>query len=144
MKAAAGSLEGEYRDVQGRLYRLDSATGKVERLGAGFDGSFDQFTLLPDGRELALGLKGTETQLYLIEGDKATKLPGLSGTYAGIESAPRLKPILVRHSTINDPTQVYLAADPLHPGSAQGSHHIQPDLCRARSAGVATLHLDIR
>ena len=64
------------------------ATGKVERLGAAFDGSFDQFTLLPDGRELALGLKGTETQLYLVEGEKATKLPGLAGTYAGLESAP--------------------------------------------------------
>ncbi len=31
--AAAGSLEGKYRDVQGRLYRIDPATGKVELAG---------------------------------------------------------------------------------------------------------------
>ncbi len=113
--AAAGSLEGPYRDVQGRLYRVDTESGKVERLGSSFDGSFDQFALLPDGREIALGLKGTETQLYLVEGDNATKLPGLAGTYAGLESAPNSNTILIRHSTVNDPTQVYLATEPLHP-----------------------------
>ncbi len=115
VQAAAGSLEGKYRDVQGRLYRLDTATDKVERLGAAFDGSFGQFTLLPDGRELALGLKGTETQVYLVEGDKATKLPGLAGTYEELSSAHGSSAILVRYSAINRPTQVYLAADPMHP-----------------------------
>ena len=115
VNAAAGSLEGKYRDVQGRLYRLDPASGKTERLGASFDGSLDQYTLLADGREIALGLKGTETQVYLIEGEKATKLPGIAGSYAGLEPAHASNAILVRHSTINDPTQVYLAADPLHP-----------------------------
>jgi len=34
VQAAAGSLEGSYRDVQGRLYRIDSETAKIERLGA--------------------------------------------------------------------------------------------------------------
>ena len=58
----------KYRDVQGRLYRLDPATGNVERLGGSFEGSFDDFVLLPDGRELALGLKGTEKQIYSIDG----------------------------------------------------------------------------
>ncbi|HEX3891669.1 MAG TPA: prolyl oligopeptidase family serine peptidase [Terracidiphilus sp.] len=122
VSAAAGSLEEPYRDVEGRLYRIDPDTAqsaKPERLGANFDGSFDQFALLPDGRELALGLKGVQTQLYLVEGDKATKLPGLAGTYAGLETAARSNRILVRHSTLNDPTQVYLAADPLHPDQLQ-------------------------
>lgn len=113
--AAAGSLEGAYRDVQGRLYQLDPASGKIERLGAEFDGSFDQFAVLPDGREVALGLKGTETQLYLIDGSKATELPGIAGTYAGIDSGRLSNAILIRHSTISDPAQVYIAADPLHP-----------------------------
>jgi dipeptidyl aminopeptidase/acylaminoacyl peptidase len=115
VQAAGGSLEGKYRDVQGRLYRLDPATDKVERLGASFDGSFDQFVLLPDGRVLALGLKGPETQIYLIDADKASQLPGLPGSYAGLESARASNALLVRHSTINAPAQVYLAADPLHP-----------------------------
>jgi len=115
VQAAAGSLEGKYRDVQGRLYRIDPANGKTERLGAAFDGSWDQFALLPDGRELATGLKGTETQVYLVDGEKATKLPGLAGTYAGLESERSGNSILVRHSAINQPEQAYIASDPLHP-----------------------------
>jgi dipeptidyl aminopeptidase/acylaminoacyl peptidase len=115
VQAAAGSLEGKYRDVEGRLYRLDPADGKIERLGAGFDGSFDRFTLLTDGRLLALGLKGTEEQVYLVEGDKASKLPGQSGSYSSLDAARTGNALLVRHSTISQPTQVYLAADPLHP-----------------------------
>ena len=117
--AAAGSLEGRYRDVQGRLYRLDAASGRTERLGSSYDGSLDQYTLLPDGRELALGLKGTETQVYLIDGVKATKLPGMAGTYAELEPAHSSSAILVRFSTINAPQQVYLASDPLHPDQAK-------------------------
>jgi dipeptidyl aminopeptidase/acylaminoacyl peptidase len=119
VQAAAGSLEGKYRDVQGRLYRLnpanDESAAKPERLGASFDGSWDAFTLLPDGREIATGLKGTEMQLYLVDGEKATKLPGLAGSYAGLESARKASAIIIRHSTITDPTQAYIAADPLHP-----------------------------
>ena len=115
VSAAAGSLEGKYRDVQGRLYRMELASGKVERLGASFDGSFEQFTLLPDGRELATGLKGTEQHVYLIDADKATKLPGMAGSYAGMSTAQHSNALLVRYSTFNKPTQVYLAADPLHP-----------------------------
>ncbi|MDE3187278.1 MAG: S9 family peptidase [Acidobacteriota bacterium] len=112
---AAGFIEGPYKDVQGRLYRMDPATGKIQRLGADFKGSFDKFTLLPDGRELATGLTGMETQVYLVEDDHAKKLPGLAGSYTGLASARASSAILFLHSTINDPTQVYLASDPLHP-----------------------------
>ena len=124
--AASGSLEGKYRDVQGRLYRLDPATGKTERLGATFDGSFDSFTLLPDGRELALGLKGTEQQIYLVEGEKVTKLPGIAGAYAGLDAARGTSTLLFRHSAINQPTQAYLAADPLHPDHATALSSFNP------------------
>lgn len=124
--AAAGSLEGPYRDVQGRLYQMDPATGKIERLGASFDGSFDQYTLLPDGRELALGMKGTETQLYVVDGEKATKLPGLAGSYAGLDAARGSSAILIRHSTVNDPTQVYMASDPLHPDQLKALTKFNP------------------
>ena len=115
VQAAAGSIEGKYRDVQGRLYRMDVSSEKIDRLGASFDGSWDSYALLPDGRELATGLKGTETQLYLVEGAKATKLPGIAGSYAGLEAAKDAGSIVIRHSAINQPPQVYLASDPLHP-----------------------------
>jgi len=124
--AAAGSLEGKYQDVQGRIYRLDPASEKVERLGSDFAGSFDQFTILPDGRLLALGLTGIETQLYLVDGDKTTKLPGLPGTYSGLSSATGSNSILIRHSTLNKPTQVYLAPDPLHPDKLTELTHFNP------------------
>jgi dipeptidyl aminopeptidase/acylaminoacyl peptidase len=115
VKSASGSLDGPYRDVQGRLYRIDPDSGKVDRLGSSFDGSWEQFSLLPDGRELALGLKATEEQLYLVDGAQATKLPGRAGSYSGLAAALHSNAILLRHSTINNPTQVYLASDPLHP-----------------------------
>jgi dipeptidyl aminopeptidase/acylaminoacyl peptidase len=115
VQAAAGSLEGKYTDVEGRLYRMDPASGKVERLGGDFDGSFEQFTLLPDGREIAVALKGLETQLYLIDGEKAGKLPGLAGSYDSVDAARGSNAILVRHSSIDHAAQVYLAADPEHP-----------------------------
>ena len=124
--AAAGSLEGPYRDVQGRLYRIDVDSGKIVRLGTSFDGSFDQYALLPDGRELALGLKGTETQVYLVEGDKATRMPGLAGTYGDLETARGSNALLLRHSTVNEPTQVYLVADPLHPDQLKALTHFNP------------------
>ncbi|HEY3705494.1 MAG TPA: prolyl oligopeptidase family serine peptidase [Terracidiphilus sp.] len=124
--AASGSLEGKYRDVQGRLYRMDFASGKVERLGSSFDGTFDQFALLPDGREIALGMKGTETQLYVIDGDKATKLPGRPGTYGGLTTALHSSALALRHSTIGEPTQVYLSADPLHPDQLKALTSFNP------------------
>ena len=115
VNAANGSIDGKYRDMQGRLFRLDPTSGKIERLGAAFDGSLDQYTLLADGRELALGLKGTEAQIYLIDGEKATKLPGMAGTYADLEPAHTANALLVRFSTVNDPQQGYLITDPTQP-----------------------------
>jgi len=115
VQAGFGAVDGKYRELQGRLYRMDPASGRLERLGGSSDASFDQFTLLPDGRELALGLKGTETQPYLIEGDRATRLPGLAGTYSGLESGVSTNAILLRHSTITEPEQACIAADPLQP-----------------------------
>ena len=119
VQAGFGSLDAKYRDVQGRLYRLDPATGNVERLGGSFEGSFDDFVLLPDGRELALGLKGTEKQIYSVEGGNATKLPGLAGHYTGLSAARNANALLVRHSTILEPEQAFLAADPLRPSEVK-------------------------
>ncbi len=47
--ADAGALDGPYRDVQGRLYAMDAQSGHVQRLGAGFAGSFEDFTVMADG-----------------------------------------------------------------------------------------------
>ena len=111
--------------MQGRLYRwIRDRQG--ERLGASFNGSWDSFILLPDGRELALGLKGTEQQIYLVEGESATRLPGVAGSYAGLDAARGSGGLLFRHSAINQPTQAYLAADPLHPDQAKALTSFDP------------------
>ena len=116
--AAGGSLEGKYTDVQGRLYRMnpnpDAASAKPERLGADFTGSLEEFDFLPNGELIALGLKATEQQLYLIQNQTASKLPGLPGTYVAISAPKTGNSLLVRLSSINHPTQVYLAANALH------------------------------
>ena len=115
--AAAGSLEGKYRDVQGRLYQFDlyGTDPKPERLGQQFPGSLEDFEILRDGELIAIGLKGTEEQLYKIEGPKATKLLGQAGSYAAISAPKAGGGLLVRLSSINHPAQVYLAADAFHP-----------------------------
>jgi dipeptidyl aminopeptidase/acylaminoacyl peptidase len=128
VRAAAGSLEGPYRDVQGRLYRMNpyENDAKIERLGAEFAGSLEDFEILPGGEMVALGVKGTEERLYRIDGPKATKLPGQPGSYSGL-SAPRSgNGLLLRFSSINHPGQVYLAADVLHPDRATALTSFNP------------------
>ena len=117
--AAGGNLEGKYRDVQGRLYRLNpDAPEKIERLGAEFDGTFEDFDFLSNGNLVALGMKGTEQQIFRVEDAKAARLPGLAGTYTGLSAAKTGGGLLMRHSSINHPAQVVVASDGLHPDKA--------------------------
>ena len=117
--ADAGTIDPPYRDVQGRLYVLDPTSGVVKRLGADFAGSFEDYTVTGDGRVIATGLKGTEQQLYAVGAEHTVLLPGLPGTYSGVDSGLHARGLLVKHSTLTDPTQVYLAADRAHPNQAK-------------------------
>ncbi len=138
--AAGGSLEGPYRDVQGRLYHMELATQKISRLGNEFPGSFENFDMLPDGTMVALGLKGTEEQLYRIAGDQAVALPGKVGSYSGI-SAPHIgHALLVQQSSINQPTQVYLAADALHPDRLTALTSFNPIFAQRAQPEWSTYH----
>ena len=57
VRAASGSIEGPYQDVQGRVYAVDAANGVTMRLGGGFDGSWKDLTVGHDGRCLRWNLK---------------------------------------------------------------------------------------
>jgi dipeptidyl aminopeptidase/acylaminoacyl peptidase len=116
VRAAGGSVEGPYRDVQGRLYALDPGTGKIARLGSSFEGSWEGYTVTADGQLLATGQLGTEQQVYAIDGDKAEAVPGLAGTYSGLDAARQGQRLVVLHSTVTEPTQVFLA---------EGSHALE-------------------
>jgi len=118
VRAASGSLEGKYQDVQGRLYMIDPASGKAERLGADFKGSIEDYTIDSDGSVIAAGLTGTQQQLYRIDGSKAEELAGVAGTYSGVDAAKHTRKFIVLHSTINDPTQAFVADAS---GSLQGA-----------------------
>jgi dipeptidyl aminopeptidase/acylaminoacyl peptidase len=117
--ADAGTIDPPYRDVQGRLYVLDPSNGMVKRLGADFAGSFEDYTATSDGRVIATGLRGTEQQLYAIDGEHTVLLKGLPGTYSGVDSGLHARGLLVKHSTLTEPAQVYLAADPGRPEQAK-------------------------
>ncbi len=112
--AAAGSVEGPYRDVQGRLYSIAAQGGTPQRLGADFDGNWQDYTLLSDGTLLATGTKGTSAQLYRVNGEHAEKLAGIAGTYGGLDAAAHGDALLLTHSAIREPQEVYLASSSSH------------------------------
>ena len=110
VQAAAGSVEGPYRDVQGRLYSMPAAGGAPQRLGADFDGNWQDYTILSDGTLLATGTKGTSTQVYRVKGEHAEKLAGVPGTYGGLDAAAHGDALLLTHSAIREPQEVYIAS----------------------------------
>jgi dipeptidyl aminopeptidase/acylaminoacyl peptidase len=124
--ADAGALDGPYRDVQGRLYAIDSVSATVKRLGDAFSGSFEDFTVMADGGVIATGLKGTQQQLYAVDGSKAVPLPGVPGSYAGVNAGQHTSGLLVKHSTLTTPTQVFLAADAAHLEQAKALSSFNP------------------
>ena len=109
--AAGGSVEGAYRDVQGRLYSVDVATEKVTRLGAEFAGSWEDVAVTADGAVLATGLLGMDQQIYRVQGSAAAALVSEHGTYTKLDAAAKSGAVLYLHSQINVPAQVYLSAD---------------------------------
>jgi dipeptidyl aminopeptidase/acylaminoacyl peptidase len=124
--AAAGSVEGPYRDVQGRLYSISAQGGTPQRLGADFDGNWQDYTILSDGTLLAAGTKGTSMQVYRVqtehEGEHAEKLAGIAGTYGGLDAAAHGDALLLTHSAIREPQEVYIASAS-HPDQAKPLTH---------------------
>ena len=136
--AASGNLEGSYRDVQGRLYSMDTATGARERLGKDFTGSWTDLALLPTGEVLGLGQLGTEVQTYDVGAKSVQKVNGRPGSYEGLESATHSEAILFQHSAFDEPSELYLAADALHLDSAVRLTHLnqlfeERDLARMKT-----------
>lgn len=109
--AAGGSIEGPYGDVQGRLYAIDVASAKTTRLGSGFAGSWSDLAVTADDKVIASGLTGTQRGLYRVDGDQVTPLSTQLGWFEAPQPAAHGSSLLFLHSRINQPTQVYLAAN---------------------------------
>ena len=114
VQAAAGSVKGPYHDVQGRLYSISARGGEPQRLGRDFDGNWQDYTILSDGTLLAAGTKGTSTQVYRIKGENAEKLSGIAGTYGGLDAAAHGDALLLTHSAISEPQEVYFVSSASH------------------------------
>ncbi len=110
VRAAGGSIEGPYQDVQGRVYAVDAASGATVRLGSRFDGSWEDLTVSHDGTVFAVGLKGMNQSIYRLQGDGFAAVSDRPGAYGRLGVADRGGAILFTHSGITEPTQVYVAA----------------------------------
>ena len=119
VRSAAGSVEQKYQDAQGGIFRIDPATAAIERIGGDFKGSWEGFAVQADGKIVAEGELGTETQIYNVDGKSAKRLSGTPGTYENIVTANRGGAILFTHSRISEPTELYLAVDASHLTSAK-------------------------
>ncbi len=106
-----GSVEGKYQDTQERLYWVDSQTGSVERWAADFGGALLDYGIAADGTVVVEGRLGTEVQLYALAGPRAAArpIPGRAGTYEDPTLASRSRRAAFVHSTLDEPTEVYLA-----------------------------------
>jgi dipeptidyl aminopeptidase/acylaminoacyl peptidase len=110
VRAAGGSIEGSYQDVQGRVYSIDLQSGQATRLGGDFAGSWEDLAVTSDGRVIAAGLTGIDQRLYRIDGAKFESIATMPGTYAQLNSSLHNPSLLFTHSSITEPTQIYVAA----------------------------------
>jgi dipeptidyl aminopeptidase/acylaminoacyl peptidase len=121
--AASGNLEGKYTDQQGRLYWLDPVDGRVERIGKDFTGSWTEFEITSDGKPLALGQLGTDTQIYSLA-EKTTKISRWNGSFEELATADHANALLFNKSSIDRATELFLASDPAHVDSAKQITHL--------------------
>jgi dipeptidyl aminopeptidase/acylaminoacyl peptidase len=110
-----GDVTGPYRDLQPHLYwvdsdRPDSETAAVEQWGKDFIGPVNHYAVTPDG-VLASATIGTEVPMYSIAKPSQFlhKLNGWEGTYETISTTPHSPRIAFVYSSLQKPTEVYLA-----------------------------------
>ncbi|CAF5086988.1 unnamed protein product, partial [Rotaria sp. Silwood1] len=108
-----GSIDGEYRDTQGRLYSFDLLTGNIHRWANQFKGSIRAYDLLENGRQglIILGQLNTEIQVYTQQSISSplVKKIGWNGTYESIVTtyADNKSIIAFLHSSFDTPQEVY-------------------------------------
>ncbi|CAF1329514.1 unnamed protein product [Rotaria sp. Silwood1] len=108
-----GSIEGEYRDTQGRLYSLNVIDGGIYRWPNQFTGSITNYALLEHGQQgvIILGQLNTEVQVYTQQSPTSPliKQTGWNGTYEKLVTTyvGNLSTIAFIHSSLDTPQEVY-------------------------------------
>ena len=115
-----GSVDGAYQDGQPRIYSVAIADTSAPagapheayaRWAAKFEGAPSDFGVLPDGTLFVAGRVGTEVQPYS-ERSSSSELerrPGWPGTYETLATATRSDRVAFVYSSLEQPTEVYLA-----------------------------------
>jgi len=120
-----GDVTGPYRDLQPHLYWVDSekpdsekpdseksdmGSGAIEQWSKDFIGPVDRYAVSADG-VLASARAGTEVAAYSITQPRQSlhKLNGWEGTYETISTALHSPRIAFVYSSLQRPTEVYLA-----------------------------------
>ena len=106
-----GSVERKYQDTQSRVYSIDVDTGEAQQWAATFGGPVSPYAVTAQGGLLAPARLGTQAQIYSQTGPKSNfeKKPGWPGTYDSISTAEHSPRVAVVYSSLQRPTEVYLA-----------------------------------
>jgi dipeptidyl aminopeptidase/acylaminoacyl peptidase len=106
-----GSVEGKYKDTQIRLYWVDADTGESQRWTGDFEGAIYEYAVASGSGVVTAGRVGTELQLYSAAKPSGQFLQasGWKGTYEKISTAEHSPRIAFVHSSLEKPTEVYVA-----------------------------------
>ena len=105
-----GAVSGPYKDFQTHLFWLDSETGVTEQWSKDFIGMVEHYTVTADG-VLTSARVGTEVPIHSAAqpNQPLHKLHGWDGTYEILSVSPRSPRIAFTYSSLQKPTEVYLA-----------------------------------
>jgi dipeptidyl aminopeptidase/acylaminoacyl peptidase len=110
-----GDISGPYRDLQPHLYWIDtekpdSDSGAVEQWSKNFIGPVEHYAVASDS-VLALARIGTEVAAYSTAkaNQDLDKLNSWPGTYENISAADHSPKIAFIYSSLQKPTEIYLA-----------------------------------
>jgi dipeptidyl aminopeptidase/acylaminoacyl peptidase len=108
-----GDASGPYRDLQPHLYWIDSNDGEIQQWSKDFVGAVNRFAL-GGNRVIVAGRHGTEVPLYYATTPSTafSKLNGWAGTYDRLSVAVHSPRVAFMYSSLERPTEVYLAENP--------------------------------
>jgi dipeptidyl aminopeptidase/acylaminoacyl peptidase len=108
-----GDTSGPYRDLQPHLYWIDSVSGEIQQWSKEYVGSVNRYAVGGD-RVLVAGRQGTEVPLYYSSTPTGafSKLNGWAGTYDRLAVAQHSSRVAFVYSSVERPTEVYLADGP--------------------------------
>ena len=111
---AYGIPEGPYEIPQTRLYQVAASGGEAVRWASGFMGDLDSYAVTWDGSIIVAARLGTEVGAYVAPsaGANLSHRPGWAGTYDQFSAAPHSSRVAFVFSSLQQPTEVYLAEGP--------------------------------